>query len=89
MPETAAPCSHSDPITWIDGLEPHPVCPVREVPAWSWLLSAWRWCGEGRLPRAGGVLDQPAWVLDALDAVTAAVAEQRRRERGDGPDGER
>ena len=86
MPEDPARCTKPTPTTWIDGLDPAPVCPVRGVPRWGWLLSAWRWCTEGRLPRSGGVLDQPAWLMDALDVVGGVVAAQRARERPSGSD---
>ncbi len=65
---------------------PHDTLPD---PLWA-VVRIWRSCrgdaGLAVLPEAGGLLDQAAWLLDAIDACSAAEAglraeEQERRER--------
>lgn len=61
-------------------------CPLPEIPAWSYaVMSLWWHWADGRLAVAGGVLDQPAWYVEAmrwLDSVSADYERQRaERER--------
>jgi len=49
------------------------ICPVRDIPDVRWLMSIARRDMRGQLPRAGGTLDQPARLLDALDTTIEAM----------------
>lgn len=85
MPDEADRCSTPQPTTWIAGDTPDTVCPTRGVPAIAWLLQLWHWCQQGNLPHSGGVLDQPAWIMDALDMISSVVAEHLERTHGVNP----
>ena len=38
------------------------------------------WAEKGVLPAAGGLLDQPAWLIDAIEVLWGLQGEQRMRE---------
>jgi len=50
-------------------------CPVRDIPEARWLIALARRDMRGQLPAAGGTLDQPARLLDALDITIDAMTE--------------
>lgn len=44
------------------------------------MLRLWSRCKAfGKLPFAGGILEQPAWVMDALDTVNSSVESVRAK----------
>lgn len=46
-----------------------------------WRLSRSGLGGIGALPEAGGLLDQPAWLLDAFDVLSSFAAKLDKAER--------
>jgi len=58
---------------WVAGAPATRLCPVRRLAGWAWALRLYRWRQAGHLPRAGGVLDQPARVMDVLEVIDDAL----------------
>ena len=64
-------------VGYHDG-EPLARCPARLVESWCWdVLALWPSWEAGALPNSGGVLDQPAPLVDAMSVVAQAVGEER------------
>ena len=54
-------------------------CPVMLVPDWTvgWIRAWEQYTEHGTLPGAGGLQDQPAMWIDAMEQITQSVAECR------------
>ena len=62
----------------------YPTNPRNLIPSWCWImLRVWRMCqggemGAGRLPDAGGVLDQSTLMMAAFGVMDQAEADLKR-----------
>jgi len=67
---------------WVeDGIETT-CCPARDVPKYTTLYRTWHWASKGHLPHAGGSLEQPAKLMDALAVIDQAVAAYDKKRTG-------
>lgn len=63
------------PIGWFD-MQPLTRCVAKIVPVWCWeVLRLWPHWQNGTMPGPGGVLQQPATLIDAMEIVTATMNE--------------
>ncbi len=81
MPLEPERCRSEQPELWISGSEPNSECPARLIPQLTWLFRIWIWAEKGQLPKPGGSLDQPAWLMDALGLISSAVIDHTEPQR--------
>ena len=87
MPADTTPCTFSEPEARLPGLEPALICPYRDIYDLDWLFVAADMMPI-HLPVSGGSLDQPAWVMDAIEAVMLGRYQwhNRKENKSDGAD---
>jgi len=64
------------PVVSIGG-EKYYRCPVKLIRPWAkWVLGLYRHYRDGHLPYSGGVMDQPAKLMEAFLVVASAIEEE-------------
>lgn len=76
-------CKTAGLTEWVEGIFSLE-CPVRGVGQYLPLLQVWHLYQKGMLPQAGGVLDQPALLIDALEVIDRCVGEIRKKQEDEG-----
>ncbi|WP_167631559.1 hypothetical protein [Mariprofundus ferrooxydans] len=78
MPSDPAPCMFAEPEARLPGLEKDTICPGREMNSLGWLFQLADYM-PSQLPAAGGLLDQPALLMDAIEAARLGAYQWQTR----------
>lgn len=81
MPSSDASCRFNPPLARLPGLEPATICPAQDMREIDWLFQVADYLPR-HLPRAGGSMEQPVWIMDAAELINAATLAYKQAGHG-------